>query len=217
MANKGYLMTRGRGALYAVFAISLGSAFGQARAADPLGFYIGGAIGRSHVRADEEVFGSPLGFDEHHNAWKLLVGLRSISLVGAEFEYVNFGHPSALLGPQRSLSNIQADAHAKAVGLFGVVYAPIPLPLLDIYGKAGFARLQTAVNASVVCTAGGDCPPARVGPGPLFYLNRTGVRFAYGAGAQIKFAAFGVRAEYERISASGGDPDLLSLGITWSF
>jgi hypothetical protein len=206
-----------RGALYAAFAISLGAAFGHARAADPLGFYVGGAIGQSHVRAQENAFGTPLGFDEHHTAWKLLAGLRPISLVGAEVEYVDFGHPSALLGPQHSLSNFQADAQARAVGLFGVAYSPIPLPLLDIYGKAGFARLQTRVNASVVCTAGGDCPPARIGPGQPFYLNRIDLRFAYGAGAQIKLAAFGIRAEYERISASGGDPDLLSLGITWSF
>jgi len=29
-----------------------------------------------------------------------------------------------LLGPQLALFNTQADAHAKAAGLFGVVYAP---------------------------------------------------------------------------------------------
>ncbi len=103
-------MTRGRGALAVVFTISMGSAFGQASAADPLGFYLGGAIGQSHVRADEEAFGSSLGFDEHHNAWKLLVGLRPISLLGAEFEYVDFGHPSASLGGPNALVGVQAGS-----------------------------------------------------------------------------------------------------------
>src|SRR6266404_2402325 len=206
-------MTRGRGALSVVFAISMGSAFAQASAADPLGFYLGGAIGQSHVRADEEAFGSYLAFDEHHSAWKLLVGVRPISLVGAEFEYVDFGYPSASLGGPNALVGVQADARAKAAAAFGVIYAPIPLPLVDIFAKAGVARLQTTVNARITCNLGGDCPPT---PFP-FALNRTDTRFAYGAGAQLKLSAFGVRAEYERISASGGDPDLLSLGVTWSF
>jgi hypothetical protein len=25
-----------------------------------------------------------------------------------------------------------------------------------------------------------------------------------------------IRAEYERVSASGGDPDIFSLGVTWT-
>jgi hypothetical protein len=40
-------------------------------------------------------------------------------------------------------------------------------------------------------------------------------RFAYGAGLQVKVAGLAVRAEYERISAGGGNPDLLSLALTW--
>jgi hypothetical protein len=47
--------------------------------------------------------------------------------------------------------------------------------------------------------------------------DQTDARFAYGAGVQAKLSSFGVRLEYERISVSGGDPDLLSLGVTWTF
>jgi hypothetical protein len=40
---------------------------------------------------------------------------------------------------------------------------------------------------------------------------------AYGAGAQLKFTRLAIRAEYERISASSGDVDMLSLGLTFGF
>jgi len=40
---------------------------------------------------------------------------------------------------------------------------------------------------------------------------------AYGAGVSVKLAALAVRLEYERVSQRGGDPDLLSLGVTYSF
>jgi opacity protein-like surface antigen len=209
-------MARGRIALHAILAISLGATIGQASAADPLGVYVGGAIGQSHVRADEEVFGIPLGFNEHHNAWKLLVGLRPISVIGAEVEYVDFGHPSmSRYTPILHLLATETDASAKAVAVFALAYLPLPLPLFDVYAKAGLARLHTAVNASLnfYCTIDSPCPPTP----HYFRVDRTDTRFAYGAGAQIKLTAFAVRVEYERISASGGDPDLLSLGITWSF
>lgn len=89
------------------------------------------------------------------------------------------------------------------------------MPLFDVYGKAGIARLQTAVHHSVnfYCTIDSPCLPTQR---PL-RVDRTDGRFAYGAGAQIKIAAFAVRAEYERISTRRGDPDLLSIGATWSF
>jgi opacity protein-like surface antigen len=202
--------------------IALGVTAEPARAADPLGVYIGVAIGQADVRANELAFaGNPLGtgavplaFDEHHTGWKVLVGLRPVSIIGAELEYVDFGHPSAV-PPLGSLLGIQADAHPKATTLSGIIYAPLPLPLLDLYGKVGLARLQTTVHATLICLAGGDCPPTPFIP--PFALSKTNTSLAYGAGAQVKLSAFALRLEYERISASGGDPDLLSLGLTWRF
>jgi hypothetical protein len=61
-------------------------------AEDPLGLYVGAALGQSEVRVDESVFGGAPGFDAHRDAWKLLVGLRPISLLGAELDYMDFGH-----------------------------------------------------------------------------------------------------------------------------
>lgn len=87
------------------------------------------------------------------------------------------------------------------------------MPMVDIFAKAGVARLQSSVESSINCIA--DCPTKLVPSS--FSLDQKQTRVAYGAGAQIMVAAVAIRAEYERISATGGDPDLLSLGISWSF
>lgn len=187
-----------------------------------LGVYAGAAVGQAEVRANQVAFafpdgagGLPLGLNEHATGWKVLLGLRPISLVGAELEYADSGHPSAQ-APLGNLLGIQADAHPRATTISGLLCAPVPLPLLDLDGKVGISRLQTDVHATVVCTAiNVPCPPTRFFP--PFALNETTTNFAYGAGARLKFSAFAVQLEYERISASGGDPDLLSVGLTWTF
>ena len=179
---------------------------------DPLGLYVGGALGQSDVRVDESVFGGPPGFAAHRDGWKLLLGLRPISLLGAELDYTDFGN-ARFAGPPNSLgSALRGDTHPKATTLFGVIYAPIPVPRFDVYAKAGVARLQTSVNANYCAVS-----PCVVTAAAPLALSRTDVRLAYGAGVQFKFAAFAGRLEYERISASTGDPDLTSIGITWSF
>jgi Outer membrane protein beta-barrel domain len=198
-----------------VVALVIGSNFAHRvhAADDPFGLYVGGALGESDVRVDESVFGGSQGFAAHRDGWKLLVGLRPISLLGAELDYVDFGH-ARFVGPPNFLgSALRADTHPKATSLFGVIYAPIPVPLLDVYAKAGIARLQTSLNAATYCAV----PPCVVTAVAPLALSRTDARFAYGAGVQFRFAAFGARVEYERVSASTGDPDIASIGLTWSF
>jgi outer membrane protein with beta-barrel domain len=198
-----------------------------ASASDLLGLYAGAAFGQTDVRANEVYFpvpqsnGIPLGFSEHATGWKVLAGIRPISLIGVELEYADFGHPSALTPAPASFSNIfsnllgiRADAHPTATSLSGLLYAPVPLPLLDLYGKVGISQLRTDVHAAVVCTTV-NCPPTIPFP-PLARYEAT-TNFAYGAGAQLKLSALAVRLEYERLSAGGGDPALLSIGVAWAF
>lgn len=183
-------------------------------AADLLGFYAGAAVGHADVRANQGAFavgtqpGTPLGFNEHATGWKVLVGIRPISLIGAELGYADFGHPSA--HPLNSLPfDTTADAHPRATTLSGLLYAPIPAPLLDLYGRVGVSRLRSDVHAIAGCCSLVPIPP--------FALSETTTEFAYGAGAQLKFSALAVRLEYERVNASGGDQDLLSIGLNWTF
>lgn len=205
-------MKYARIALFA--ALALGPSFAQRAYAvdDPLGLYVGGALGQSDVRIDGSVLGPP-GFAAHRDAWKLLLGLRPIALLGAELDYMDFGRARFVGSPSAFGTALRADSHPKATSLFGVIYAPLPVPLLDVYAKAGVARLQTVVNADSFCAVA-PCVVTATAP---FALNRTDARLAYGAGVQVKFSAFAARFEYERISAGTGDPELASLGITWSF
>ncbi len=202
----------------------LGLPGGNAVADDLLGMYVGGSVGQSHVRSDQVLFFSPVGtpltsavsLAKSATGWKLLVGLRPISWVGAELAYVDFGHPTATKGPPPAFGlSYNAGLRAKAATAFGILYAPIPIPRFDMYAKAGLARLQTTVNGDALfgCWGPLTCP---VGFGTI-HRDQTSARFAYGAGMQARLSAIGIRLEYERIRASEGDPDLLSLGVTWSF
>jgi opacity protein-like surface antigen len=192
-----------------VVAVCLGAVAGVA-AANPLGPYVGLGIGQADIRSDAAAFGSSLRFDEHNSAWKVMAGIRPISLVGVEVEYINFGHPHGTTSDGTAV-----DVNQKAVAAFGVLGLPLPIPFLDIYGKAGLASLSSTVNAS----QGASCIAivGQVCPTYTFHGSRTNTEFAYGVGVQVKVASLGVRAEYERIAASGGNPDLPSVGLTWSF
>ena len=193
----------------AAFATSL-----SARADNLLGLYVGAGVGQSHVRDDLSTFSGVNGFVEHHTAWKALIGIRPIKLVGAELEYTDFGHPGVSnVAPPLPGLVYNADVSQKAASLFGLLYWPLPLPVIDLYAKAGVSDLRTTTNASVTCAAGVAC----VG-GPISYHQEsTNARAAYGAGVQAKFLNAAVRAEYEQINAPSGSPNLYSLIATWTF
>jgi opacity protein-like surface antigen len=177
-----------------------------ALAENPLGFYLGGAVGDSDLRSNTGPFGYP-GYLQHDTAWKVMAGIRPISLLGAEIAYMDFGHPSdfTYYGNQ--------DTRATATALLGVGYLPLPMPFLDVYGKLGLARLQYRAGSSFACAfAQNSCQS--VG----YLQDQTDTRFAYGAGVQAKFSSLAVRAEYERISyGSYQDPDMYTIGVTWTF
>ena len=211
-------------ALIIVAIALLGLPSGNAMADDLLGMYVGGSVGQSHVRSDQVLFfksdGTPLtsavSAAKSATGWKLLVGIRPIPWVGAELAYIDFGNPTASQGPPPGFGlSYNAGLRAKAATALGVIYAPMPIPRFDMYAKAGLARLQTTINGDA---AFGCWPPllCAVGPGTV-HRDQTSARFAYGAGLQARLSVIGIRLEYERISASQGDPDLLSLGITWNF
>lgn len=174
--------------------------------ADPLDFYIGAGIGQASVKVDEFPAGNPLGFDENHTGWKALIGIRPISLLGAEIEYFDSGKAAATAGIW------QLDAQIRGAAAFGLAYLPLPLPLLDVYGKLGVARLQTTANglpgAGIFCAILIPC---------VIALDHTDTSFAWGVGAQVKVSKLAIRAEYERFDSPYGDPDLLSLALVWHF
>lgn len=177
-----------------------------AGAADLLGLYAGGAVGQADVNAQQSLNSALYDFDVHHNAWKVMLGVRPISLVGAEIEYLDFGQP------RRNSALGITSVEDKAAALSALLYVPLPVPYFDVFGRVGLARLQNDVTAHLPLA----CPVGFPSCG-LFQLNRTDTQLAYGGGAQIKIQKLSVRVEYERIQASNGNPELFSLGLTWSF
>jgi opacity protein-like surface antigen len=186
----------------------------QASAIDVLGFYVGAGAGRADLKGEVPNSSTISGFsvDAEDTAWKAIVGVRPISLLGAEVEYIDLGSPSETSGRL----NVQADLKATAV--FGLLYLPIPAPFIDIFGKAGYARVEGDVTASLV--PGTACPavvPALPGCAGPIRADLDDNVFAAGAGAQFKFASWAIRAEYERFMFSGDDPSLISLSLTKTF
>jgi OmpA-like transmembrane domain len=132
----------------------LGLLGGNALADDLLGAYVGGAVGQSDLRAsDLDFVGSPtsvpLSVSKSATGWKLFAGVRPVSLVGAEMAYTDFGHRTAGQGPPTGYGlAYNAELRSKAATAFGILYAPLPIPILDVYAKAGVARLQTSIDAA---------------------------------------------------------------------
>jgi hypothetical protein len=183
---------------------------GNAVAEDSLGLYIGGAIGQSRVEATDTACQCDLfrqivteKFDKTHLAFQGVLGARPISLVGAEIDYIDFGKPNG------HAFGFPASSSIKGVAAFGVLY--LPVPVVDIYLKAGVARLESTAKYSYCGPCACDICLNSV------QLDRTNTTGAAGVGTQYRFGSWAVRAEYERFNAAGGNPSLLSAGITWTF
>jgi hypothetical protein len=171
----------------------------RSSAADLVGFYAGAAFSQAQVEAGTPSFGS---FKEDHSGYQLMMGLRPIGLFGAELEYLDFGHPSGMVG------GWPTDLAMKGTAAFAVVY--LPLPLLDLYAKAGVARLQSRLT--VVTNI--PCMPAGCN---VFRTESTDSRLAAGVGAQVKLGSWTLRGEYAGFSVSGGTPGMTSLGLMRTF
>jgi hypothetical protein len=194
--------------LAAIFTVGACAASTAALADNPVGFYLGAGAGYSTVRSDDSAYGLPGYFNDHQTAWKAIAGVRPISIIGAEFEYIDFGQPGN--HHYYDPNYYGTDSHPRAAALFVVGYLPVPIPFFDVFGKAGVARLQTDVTyVSQNCTL--TCIPA------LYRQEQTDNRFAYGVGVQSKAWGVAFRAEYERINSQYGDPDALMVSATWTF
>ena len=145
--------------------------------------------------------GGPYDLDVKNRPYKLILGVRPIDLFAVEANYVDYGSANNV----NSIPGTTVNAHAKFYDAFAIGYLPLPLPLLDIYAKAGLVKWDT------------DFQVTSIG-GPQPRISKSGTDFAYGAGAQLRFGSLAARLEYERFEVSDADKiDLVSLGVTWTF
>ncbi len=205
-----------------------------ARAADPLGFYIGAEYGQAHIRAripaslgTDSLYSvdvtSPGVADFTHSAYQVMAGVRPLEFLGAEVTYVDFGSggfratgyaPGPLLPfPTGSVSGGRASQKGEAA--FAVLY--LPVPVIDLYLKAGVARMTTDLSIGYQIPGVGTCMISDPQCATAYAaLQRTDTGFAGGVGLQWGIGSWAIRAEYERFDVAGASPSLAAIGLTWT-
>ncbi|MGH8317438.1 MAG: outer membrane beta-barrel protein [Steroidobacteraceae bacterium] len=190
-----------------------------------LNVYVGASLGHASLRASDSSliasYPDSLGsFDRNDFAYQIMAGVRGLYLLGAEIDYFNLG--SGAVSPSWLGLGAVTDARISQKGeaAFAVLY--LPVPVINLYLKAGVAHLTTQLSASGNT---GVCPPDHLCPEIVCPTCATPFRgtldsgeatFAAGAGVQWKFGAWAVRGEYERFDTLGEHPDLLTVGVTWT-
>jgi len=171
-------------ALCAAGALACGAGPAYAVGVPGADLYMGVGLGQSNA----DVALAP-DFDKKDMGWKIFAGGRFLSMFGAELDYLNLGKPNGG----------GAEVKSKGFAAFGMYYLPIPLPVLDIYVKAGMARLDSDGSDGVTPFSTDD------------------TKFAYGGGLQLKFGSWAIRSEYEKFKVEDSKPSMLSLGFSKSF
>jgi opacity protein-like surface antigen len=175
--------------LFAALALAATSAY-----ADGPSVYIGAGI--AEARADNDNFDGDRNRDIDHAGWKVLAGFRPIPPVAIEADYMGLGHLSR---DSRDFNfDGRDDTNANAFAGYVVGFLPLPVPYLDVFGKAGVARwrFDGHTNSS------------------FFAIDDHGTDFAWGGGAQVHYGSFGVRLEYEQFNVRNTDGvKLLTLDV----
>jgi opacity protein-like surface antigen len=189
--RSGISSARSMAALLAIGALGVVSAPAMAQVPG-VDLYIGAGIGQSDVDLSADDLNA-LDFDSKDMGWKVFGGLRA-TMFGAELQYIDFGNPNG----------DDSEVEYKALGAYGLVYLPLPLPVLDIYAKAGMAKVDADLSVDGL---GED--------------SVKDTQFSYGLGVQLKFGSFGLRGEWEQFkvkdSGTSVKPTLLSVSFSKSF
>lgn len=155
--------------------------------------YVGAGISRARM---DDIFDSGHDLDLNNTAWKAFVGIRPLPFLGAEANYMDLGSESRSFG----FDNARVDAHAFSA--FAVGFVPLPLPFVDVFGKAGLARWNLTGHTD----------------SSLFAIDDHGTDFAWGGGAQAHFGPLGVRLEYEQFNVRNTNGvKAVSLDVSFHF
>ena len=187
-----------------VIALALVGAAGAAAAsaADSNGFlYLGAGLSNDKVEGITHT-GVPFS-DINKTSWKVLAGFRPVNFVAVEADYLDLGNKTSTL-----INGVSSHSDAKAFAGYAVGFLPLPVPFLDVFGKAGVARWKLNGSAS----SAGTLPPSS-----FFAFSDEGTEFAWGAGAQAHIGNIGGRLEYERFRIPNtDDARVFSLSVILS-
>jgi len=137
--------------------------------------------------------------DRRDQGWKMFAGYRMSRVFAFEASFIEFGNRSltATSGPESATVTARASAlSAAAVGI-------IPLGPLEVFGKAGIAKVK-AQSRDVSLS------------GTTFKLGKNDNEAHYGVGLNYRLTSeWDVRAEVERIRDSR--IDFFSLGVQYRY
>lgn len=183
-----------------VIALALGAG---AAWADDGTFYAGAGISKNKL---SDIANQGTNFaDIDSTSWKVFAGFRPISVFAIEADYLDLGSQTSTFFTQAGTCPVggcpvTSHSDAKAFAGYAVGFLPIPVPFLDVFGKAGLSRVK--LNGSAAA------------PLPAVSFSTSGTEFAWGAGAGVHVGNFGARLEYERFnipSTSGANVVSLDL------
>jgi len=144
-------------------------------------FYVGAGVVRNSLSDITDLGGLP---DLSNTSWKAFAGVRPLNWLAGELDYIDLGSGSST--STTSAGNVTAHADGSALAAYAVGFLPIPLPIVDVYGKAGLARWK--LNGDV---------NSLVSPGSV---STNGTEFAWGIGVQAHISMIGARLEYENFN-----------------
>jgi hypothetical protein len=144
-------------------------------------FYLGVGVVRNSLSDITSIGGLP---ELKNTSWKAYAGVRPLDWLAAEADYIDLGSSSGT-----NAAGSSGSTNGSAFAAYAVGFLPIPLPIVDIFGKAGFARWK--YDGSVT-------PPQSFSSATAFSTN--GTDFAWGIGVQAHFSMVGARLEYENFN-----------------
>lgn len=137
----------------------------------------------------------------HHPVVKWIAGYRFLDFLGVELNYANLGATDAPLLDSYSFGYAHADA--KEYSAYAVGY--LPLPLVDLFAKAGAMHYELRSDAQVLGTS-------------LYSIDASGQQFAYGVGGQMHFGPFAPRLEWEHSNLPYSSSfNLWTVALTFTF
>jgi hypothetical protein len=163
------------------------------------GIYIGAAVGQA---VTDDTIGVGEFYDDTDQLGKFIVGWRPIDWFAIEASYFDLGAVTLdQTVPAAAPFRLEQDGwNVFAMGLWEI-------GAFDLFAKGGFVHS----NADLTQSTGG---------GQTSSVDKDG-DFGWGLGAQFRFRKLATRIEYEQFTISNGErfdhPELISLGITWTF
>lgn len=159
-------------------------------------------LGLSAERSDFNLDGATSNKD---NGLKVIAGVRLLDSFGVELNYADHGKatlPSGIACMALAGANCPdtSKVAAKTTAAYAVGF--IDFPLLDIFAKAGLARMDGALTT----------------PGqPAFHYSDKDTDLALGLGAQAHFGSLGARVEMEQFKLFGKKLRTLSASFVYTF